>query len=82
MNNTEEWLKRGKHLPPILRDFDFQRDTFRAMHEIVEDPVAGDLVKRPSWIEGHCYVIDVFLWFMARHGYTLQKLAGKEFIGI
>ena len=28
---------------------------------------------RPSWVEGQCYVIDVFLWFMARRGYTLQR---------
>ena len=31
------------------------------------------IVKRPDWITGQCYVIDVFLWFMARRGWTLQR---------
>lgn len=30
-----------------------------------------------TWTQGQCYVIDVFLWFMAAHGYTLQKTRTK-----
>ena len=26
----------------------------------------------------HTYVIDLFLWFMALHGYTLQRSRAKE----
>lgn len=30
-----------------------------------------------SWVQGHIYVIDVFLRFMASHGYTLQRTKKK-----
>ncbi len=70
--NVDQWLKSGEYLPEPLRDFHDQKEVFKAMHEIVrEDPAA--LVKRPDWIAGQCYVIDVFLWFMARRGWTLQR---------
>lgn len=70
--NVDEWLKSGEYLPEPLRDFHDQKEVFKAMHEIIlERP--GDTIKRPTWIEGQCYVIDVFLWFMARRGWTLQR---------
>lgn len=71
--NIDQWLKSGGHLPEPLRDFHNQKDLFRAMHELVEEPQPDDIIKRPTWIEGQCYVIGVFLWFMARRGYTLQR---------
>jgi hypothetical protein len=70
--HLDQWLKSGKYLPKPLRDFHDQKDVFKAMHEIITER-PGDLIKRPTWIEGQCYVIDVFLWFMARRGYTLQR---------
>jgi hypothetical protein len=71
-SNVDAWLKSGEYLPPPLRDFHDQKEVFKAIHErIAEDQ--SSLVKRPTWIEGHVYVIDTFLWFMARRGYTLQK---------
>ena len=72
MSALESWLKSGKYLPAPLRDFHDQKDVFKAMHErIKEDPAS--FIKRPDWMAGQCYVIDTFLWFMARRGYTLQK---------
>jgi hypothetical protein len=45
---------------------------FKSMHEIVN--VQGhDYAKPVDWVAGQCYVIDIFLWFMARRGYTLQR---------
>lgn len=70
--NVDQWLKSGEYLPKPLRDFHDQKEVFKAMHEIIRER-PGDLVKRPTWIEGQCYVIDVFLWFMARRGWTLQR---------
>ena len=70
--DVDAWLKSGEYLPEVLRDFHDQKDVFKAMHQIVRDPVTT--IKRPSWIEGHVYVIDVFLWFMARRGYTVQRV--------
>ncbi|SDW93499.1 hypothetical protein [Lysobacter enzymogenes] len=69
--NLAEWLKSGRYLPPILRDFHDQKAVFRTMHELVGDDGGG--FQRPSWIDGQVYVIDVFLWFMAKRGYTLQR---------
>lgn len=70
--NIDEWLKSGEYLPEVLRDFHDQKDVFKAMHEIIKEPEDGQ-DRRPTWREGHIYVIDVFLWFMARRGYTLQR---------
>jgi len=59
-----------------MRDFHDQKDIFKAMHAIVQEQPSGT-IKRPDWITGQCYVIDVFLWFMARRGYTLQRTRRK-----
>ena len=68
------WRDAGRHLPPELRDFHDQKAFFRTMHAIQEPSLqAKGVVRRPDWVEGHCYVIDQFLWFMASHGYILQK---------
>ena len=72
MNVVDAWLQSGKHLPPALRDFHDQKGVFKSMHEIVN--VQGhEYAKEIGWIVGQCYVIDIFLWFMARRGYTLQR---------
>ena len=70
--NVDEFLKSGQYLPDVLRDFHDQKDIFKAMHEIVQERPDAT-IKRPDWVTGQCYVIDVFLWFMARRGYTLQR---------
>jgi hypothetical protein len=70
--DVDAWLKNGEYLPEVLRDFHDQKDIFKAMHSIVKERT-DDTIKRPDWITGQCYVIDVFLWFMARRGYTLQR---------
>ena len=31
----------------------------------------------PTWTMAHIYVIDFFLWYMAKCGYTLQKSRAK-----
>ena len=74
--DVDAFLKSGEYLPDVLRDFHDQKDIFKAMHEIVKDH-PEDTIKRPSWIDGQVYVIDVFLWFMARRGYTLQRTRRK-----
>lgn len=72
MDQTTEWLKTLAYLPPPLRDFHDQKDVFKAMHEIIN--VQGhEYARSVDWVTGQCYVIDIFLWFMARHGYTLQR---------
>lgn len=52
-----------------MRDFHDQKDVFKAMYFKQDCESAGDI----SWVQGQIYVIDCFLWFMAKRGYTLQK---------
>jgi len=72
MDETTAWLESSAHLPPPLRDFHDQKDLFKAMHEII-NLQGNDIARKVDWVTGQCYVIDVFLWFMARRGYTLQR---------
>lgn len=65
------WRAAGRHLPHWLRDFHAQRSVFRTLHSLTR-PQAGE-EEKVGWVDGQIYVIDTFLWFMARHGYTLQK---------
>jgi hypothetical protein len=79
--SVDQWLKSGEYLPPVLRDFHDQKDLFKAMHETITDHpvIAGnDCVTPVNWVSGQMYVIDVFLWFMARRGYTLQRSRKKQ----
>jgi len=75
-DKTTEWLKSLQYLPEGLRDFHDQKDVFKAMHDIIN--VQGhEYARSVDWVTGQCYVIDIFLWFMARRGYTLQRSRAK-----
>ena len=63
------WLHSKKYLPEFMRDFHDQKDLFKAMHTLY----SGSESLKMTWVDGHIYVIDCFLWFMASRGYTLQK---------
>ncbi|POR93201.1 hypothetical protein CQA91_02425 [Shigella flexneri] len=67
-NGLIEWLQSGEYLPSFLRDFHDQKDVFNAMHDTI-----GNANENGNARDGHIYVIDTFLWYMARCGYTLQK---------
>lgn len=69
---VQTWMDSGKYLPEPLRDFHDQKDVFKAMHQTI-DVEGHDYAKTVSWVAGQCYVIDIFLWFMARRGWTLQR---------
>lgn len=70
--DLREFMDSGKYLPPPLRDFHDMKDTFKALHETVSVK-DNDYCKAIGWVAGQCYVIDIFLWWMALHGYTLQR---------
>jgi hypothetical protein len=73
---VEEWLKSGNYLPEVLRDFHDQKDVFKAMHDLQKPADPSDAIGGHysiDFVTGQCYVIDRFLWFMARRGYTLQR---------
>ncbi len=70
----QDWMDECKYMPPNLRDFHDQKDLFKAIHGSIE---LGEDLQLITWVKGHCYVIDVFLWYMARRGYVLQKSRAK-----
>lgn len=64
------------HLPKFMRDFHAQKDLFRAVAAAdAELRTDGERSRHPApnWMEAHVYTVDVFLRFMAEHGYTLQR---------
>lgn len=70
--SVKRGLRNGKYLPKKLRDFHDQKDLFKAIHGTFEQSPGHEV----NWIDGHVYTVDVFLWVMAAHGYTLQKSRG------
>jgi hypothetical protein len=76
--SVQEWLKSGKYLPKFMQDFHKQKRVFKRIDVFVENRKEANKDnilshKMPDWVTAHIYVIDIFLWYMARHGYTLQK---------
>lgn len=77
--DLRKWLEDSAYLPESLRDFHAQKDLFKTLHHETLGYGAGMKAagerhfEVPSWVDGHVYVIDFFLHFMARHGYTLQR---------
>ncbi len=72
MKTLDQWMRSGEYLPPFMRDFHDQKEVFKTIHETV-DTGKHEYTRGVSWVTGHCYVIDIFLWFMAKRGWTLQR---------
>lgn len=71
------WLRSGEYLPDFMRDFHDQKDLFKAVDEVRQRSVernGGSYMRDLSWSDAHVYTVDIFLWMMARHGYTLQRI--------
>ena len=73
----EQWMKDGSYLPKFLRDFHAQKDIFKWLWRKT-DADKNDTFNGMNWISAHIFAIDYFLWFMAKHGYTLQPVR-KDF---
>lgn len=73
----DSWLRRGEYLPDFMRDFHDQKDLFKALQEVVDrrNDRDGNLsyTAEITWVGAHVYTVDVFLWVLAKHGYTLQR---------
>ena len=71
-SKLKAWREEQKHLPEFMRDFHNCKQLFKGIADFIEledDHPAKDV----NWRQAHCYTIDVFLWFMAKHGFTLQR---------
>lgn len=75
---TQAWLKSGEYLPPDLRDFHDQKLFFKWLVWKKMGPKEADpYLKGLNFVNVQIAVIDYFLWFMARCGYTLQRSRKK-----
>ncbi len=68
LKTLSDWLLSGEYLPEFMRDFHDQKDVFKAMHHVIVNADQNGNAR-----DGHIYVVDTFLWYMARCGYTLQR---------
>lgn len=76
-NQLRQWRDDQKHLPEFMRDFHNCKRLFRGISEYIvcdDDHPANQV----NWRQAHCYTIDVFLWFMAQHGFTLQRSRARQ----
>lgn len=71
-SKTQEWLKSGDYLPLFMRDFHDQKDLFKALDEVVQNR-QDTYTHGISWVAAQVYTVDIFLWLMAKNGYTLQR---------
>jgi hypothetical protein len=60
-----------------MRDFHDQKELFKDIQTFVENRKKAEpnytYLDGLTWVSAQIYVVDFFLWFMAQHGYTLQK---------
>lgn len=73
MIDNIEWRSNGDHLPDFMRDFHDQKNLFKALSSSFANADDCPLGFR----DGQIYTVDWFLWFMAIHGYKLQKTRAK-----
>lgn len=70
--NLKRYVESADYLPDVLKDFHDQKLLFKRLGEIVKNRKDG-YTDNVSWTAGQVYTIDVFLYYMAVHGYTLQR---------
>lgn len=74
--SPSEYVESSDHLPARFRDFHDQKDLFK----LIDDSIDWDareqrhgVADRLPWTAAQVYVIDIFLWWMAKRGWTLQR---------
>ena len=69
-----EYLNTQKNLPDWMRDFHDQKDLFKSIHsQWANKKHSHPVLSEVSWVQGHQFSVDIFLWWMGMHGYKLQK---------
>ncbi len=75
--SLDKYMSNQENLPDFLKDFHDQKDFFKAIYEQYSNSNSKELLSRVNWVDAHCFTIDVFLWWMGKHGYKLQKSRKK-----
>ncbi|MGQ3040591.1 MAG: hypothetical protein ACT6TH_15165 [Brevundimonas sp.] len=84
MTDFDRWRSSGAYLPEFMRDFHDQKDLFKALQDVVDRANAkhgGLTYLNATWTDYHTYTVDIFLWVMAGHGFTLQRARRKFAFG-
>lgn len=80
---VKDFLESGKHLPPFLRDFHNQKDVFKTLWGVMDKSGLPKEIQTLGWVNFHIIIIDIFLWWMAKRGWTLQRSRQKvEFLDV
>jgi hypothetical protein len=77
MDEMKEFLDNSEFLPEFMRDFHDAKSLFKLLDRAVQARNTKDHIQLPNWIAAQMYTVDVFLYFMAKRGYTLQKSRKK-----
>lgn len=81
MSEIDTYLDEGMYLPTAFRDFHDGKDLFKAMSPMLEHykkRKESQWLPDVSWSHLQCYSIDVFLVFLAMHGYAVQRIPKKQ----
>lgn len=79
----QQYTESSAHLPPFLRDFHDQKDLFKTIWGRMDLSNFPEVIRELGWMNFHMVIIDIFLWWMAKRGYTLQRSRAKvEFLGL
>jgi hypothetical protein len=89
MSDLTEYVKRGEHLPPELRDFHDQKLFFKwlvweklaqAQAKLKEEgnDHSASMVEGLDFASAQIFTFDYFLWFMAMFGYKLQRIRKRD----
>lgn len=75
--NLDTYMSNKENLPEFMKDFHDQKDLFKAIFDQYREGNCKELLEKVNLVDAHCFTIDVFLWWMGRHGYKLQKARTK-----
>ncbi|MBL4838148.1 MAG: hypothetical protein JKY34_11290 [Kordiimonadaceae bacterium] len=77
--DREKWIENAKYLPPVMSDFHDCKDVFKTMvPNLANYRKSNPNIPDVSWVDMHCLTVDVFLFFMAMHGYKLQRMPKEQ----
>lgn len=69
----ENYRKEYCFLPEFMKDFHDQKILFRYIRSVIDHSEKDHILNVVDDYSAHIYIIDYFLYIMAKYGYTLQK---------